>query len=171
MTPVNRRKAQRGASLADAAADDVSTKGEWSKPSRLVDELRPVKPFDAQLLPPSLRPVVLDISDRMQTPPDYAAAAVVVSLAGCVNRRASIQPKERDSTWIVVPNLWGTIIAPPGFMKSPMLRSVNRATSRFAAPGASAACGRSARSAGAKRLRFLRAVRHVDMSIQKSRPL
>ncbi len=112
-----------GASPADAADGSTDTM-RWPKPSPLGDELRRVNPFDEQLLPPSLRPLILDISERMQTPSDYAAAAVVVALAGCVNRRAFIQPKQRDSSWVVVPNLWGAIIGPPGFMKSPVLRSV-----------------------------------------------
>jgi putative DNA primase/helicase len=47
-----------------------------------------------------------------------------VALAGCVNRRASIHPKVSDTSWVVVPNLWGAVIAPPGYMKSPVLRSV-----------------------------------------------
>jgi len=43
---------------------------------------------------------------------------MVLCLAGAVNRRATIQPKANDTGWVVVPNLWGGIIAPPGFMKS-----------------------------------------------------
>jgi hypothetical protein len=121
---MNRHKVQRGASLTDVVAGDINTDTEWPKPSPLDDALRPVRPFDEQLLPQSLRPLVLDTSERMQTPTDYAATTALVSLAGCVNRRACMQPKEHDSTWTVVPNLWGAIIGPPGYMKSPVLRSV-----------------------------------------------
>jgi putative DNA primase/helicase len=53
---------------------------------------------------------------------DYAALVMVLCLAGAVNRRATIQPKAQDDSWIVVPNLWGGITAPPGFMKSPSFR-------------------------------------------------
>ena len=77
-----------------------------------------------ELLPASFRPLIEDVSERMQTPPDYAAAAAVVGLAGCVNRRAIVLPKAEDTSWAVVPNLWGAIIGPPGFMKSPVLRSM-----------------------------------------------
>jgi hypothetical protein len=104
----------------DANAKDTT---EWPNPSPLGDDLPPVDSFALELLPQSLRPLVEDISDRMQTPPDFAAIAGIVALAGCVNRRALIRPKVEDN-WTVTPNLWGTIIADPGFMKSPILRAM-----------------------------------------------
>jgi putative DNA primase/helicase len=96
---------------------------EWPDPAPLGDDLPPVEAFALELLPQSLRPLVEDISDRMQTPPDFAAIAGIVALAGCVNRRALIRPKVEDN-WTVTPNLWGAIIADPGFMKSPILRAM-----------------------------------------------
>lgn len=103
----------------------------WPDPAPLGDELLPVPVFDLQLLPPSLRPLVEDISDRMQAPADYAAAAAIVALAGSVNRRAAIIPKRQDASWTVVPNLWGAIVAPPGMMKSPILRAVTLPLTRI----------------------------------------
>ncbi len=50
----------------------------------------------------------------------------MLCLAGAVNRRAVIQPKANDTGWVVVPNLWGGIIAPPGFMKSPVIQAATR---------------------------------------------
>ena len=35
-----------------------------------------------------------------------------------------MQPKERDTSWLVVPNLWGAIVASPGMMKSPVISAV-----------------------------------------------
>jgi len=103
--------------------DGPREQSDWPEPALLGDELPPVQPFDFAFLPCSFRPLVDDVSERMQIPPDYAAAIVVVALAGCVGRRASIRPKAVDQ-WRVIPNLWGANIAPPGFMKSPVLRSV-----------------------------------------------
>jgi putative DNA primase/helicase len=60
----------------------------------------------------------------MQVPTDYAAAHAIVTLAGCVNRRAVIQPKRQDFSWKVVPNLWGAVVGPPGAMKSPVMQCV-----------------------------------------------
>jgi putative DNA primase/helicase len=101
-----------------SATDD----DDWPEPSPLGCELPPVQSFSTSLLPEVLRDPVDDISDRMQVPVDYPAVCSVVVLAGAVNRRARIQPKRQDSSWIVVPNLWGGIIAPPGFLKSPVLK-------------------------------------------------
>jgi hypothetical protein len=96
----------------------------WPDPSPLGDELPSVDEFSPELLPTSFRPFVEDVSERMQTPLDYAAVAAVVTLAGCVNRRAAITPKAEDASWSTVPNLWGAIVGPPGFMKSPVLRAI-----------------------------------------------
>src|SRR5262245_25424788 len=97
---------------------------DWPEPKPLEGELTPVDSLDESLLPEAIRIWVSDIADRMQVPIDCPAVAAVLSLAGAVNRRATIQPKAKDSGWIVVPNLWGGIIAPPGFMKSPVIAEV-----------------------------------------------
>ena len=62
-----------------------------------------------------------------EEPKRHAGAVVMVlCLAGVVNRRALIQPKANDTGWVIVPNLWGGIIAPPGFMKSPVIQAAAR---------------------------------------------
>ncbi len=99
---------------------------EWPEPLPLQSELPPVETFSEDLLPVSFRSLVADVSERMQVPMDYPAVVMVLSLAGAVNRRAIIQPKASDPSWIVVPNLWGGLIAPPGFMKSPVIQAATR---------------------------------------------
>lgn len=106
---------------ARAAAAD-----EWPKPEPIQSELPPVEAFTADLLPDSFRPLVADVTERMQVPMDYPAVVMVLCLAGAVNRRAVIQPKANDTGWVIVPNLWGGIIAPPGFMKSPVIQAATR---------------------------------------------
>jgi Protein of unknown function (DUF3987) len=104
---------------------EIFSKGDpldgWQEPEPLADELPDVAPFDLELMPESLRPMVKDAAERMQVPLDFPAMAAIATLAGVTNRRALIQPKRNDSTWIVVPNLWGGIIAPPGMLKSPVI--------------------------------------------------
>ena len=102
-----------------AGADDP-----WPEPAALADELPPVDSFNEMLLPECFRPHVIDTAERMQVPMDYPAAALVICLAGCVSRRATIQPKQHDTGWAVVPNLWGGIVAPPGFLKSPVIQQI-----------------------------------------------
>ena len=99
---------------------------DWPDPLLIDGDMPPVEPFSDELLPASFRPLVQDVSERMQVPIDYPATAIVLCLAGAVNRRAVIQPKAHDASWVVVPNLWGGIIAPPGFMKSPVIQAITR---------------------------------------------
>ncbi|MCC6486392.1 MAG: DUF3987 domain-containing protein [Candidatus Hydrogenedentes bacterium] len=102
------------------AADD------WPKPEPIQTELPTVEAFSEDLLPDSFRPLVADVTERMQVPMDYPAVVMVLCLAGAVNRRAVIQPKANDTGWVIVPNLCGGIIAPPGFMKSPVIQAATR---------------------------------------------
>jgi hypothetical protein len=108
-----------GARRAVGAAD-------WPKPEPIHGELPAVAAFSEDLLPVSFRPLVRDVTERMQVPMDYPAVVMVLCLAGAVSRRATIQPKAHDTGWVVVPNLWGGIIAPPGFMKSPVIQAATR---------------------------------------------
>jgi putative DNA primase/helicase len=96
----------------------------WPEPEGLGPELPSVPAFDAGLLPDSFRPMVEDVADRMQIPMDFPAVVAVATLAGLCGRRAVIQPKAADTSWVVVPNLWGAIVAGPGAMKSPVISAV-----------------------------------------------
>jgi putative DNA primase/helicase len=110
------------ANLDSRWAAPASTE-DWPDPQPIHGELPLVQAFSEDLLPVSFRSLVEDVAMRMQVPMDYPAAVMVLCLAGAVNRRARIQPKANDSGWLIVPNLWGGIIAPPGFMKSPVIQA------------------------------------------------
>jgi hypothetical protein len=113
-----------------AAAGD---RGMWPDPEPLGGELPAVQPFDLALLPESLRSLVKDVAERMQVPLDYPAVAAVLCVSGVTNRRATIQPKTEDTSWVVVPNLWGGMIAPPGLMKSPVISAMTQPLTRIEA--------------------------------------
>jgi Protein of unknown function (DUF3987) len=104
---------------------------DWPAPQPLHRALLPVEPFKEDLLPESLRPFAVDIAERMQVPLDFPGVTTVLCLAGAVNRRATIQPKAYDTGWVVVPNLWGGLVASPGFMKSPLISAVRRPLSQI----------------------------------------
>ncbi len=110
-----------------------TAQGDWPKPEPLGGELPPVEACDLALLPESLRPLVEDTAERMQVPLDYPAVVAVLCLAGVTNRRATIQPKAADTSWLVVPNLWGGIIASPGLMKSPVISAMTQPLTRIEA--------------------------------------
>ena len=99
---------------------------EWPQPELLQSELPPVEAFSEDLLPHSFLPLVRDVAERMQVPMDYPAVVMVLCLAGAVNRRVMIQPKERDTGWVEPANLWGAIVGPPGVMKTPVIQAITR---------------------------------------------
>ena len=99
---------------------------EWPTPETIQNQLPAVQAFSEGLLPESLRPLVTDVTERMQVPMDYPAVVMVLCLAGVVNRRAMIQPKELDTGWIETANLWGSIVGPPGkVMKTPVIHAAS----------------------------------------------
>ena len=114
---------QATAAAGRVKLEQADTLSDWPEPSPLPNALPMVRPFDADLLPEALRPWVMDIANRMQCPPDFAAVGAVVALSSLVGARAVVQPKARDD-WQVVPNLWGLIVGRPGVMKSPALAEV-----------------------------------------------
>jgi len=103
----------------------------WPEPEPLGGELPAVQAFDLALLPEALRTLVDDTAERMQVPFDFPAVVAVLSLAGATNRRATIYPKAADTSWVVIPNLWGGIVAPPGLLKSPVMSAVSRPLTRI----------------------------------------
>ena len=103
----------------------------WPETEPLGGELPAVQAFDLALLPEALRTLVDDTAERMQVPFDFPAVVAVLSLAGATNRRATIYPKAADTSWVVIPNLWGGIVAPPGLLKSPVMSAVSRPLTRI----------------------------------------
>jgi len=80
-------------------------------------ESDPVPDLPPELLPPALGPWLVDAAERASQPVEFFAAAAVVVLASLVGRRIGIRPGAKND-WLVVPNLWGAIIAPSGMLKS-----------------------------------------------------
>lgn len=102
--------------IAKVGADTA----EWGALQPLDDALPAVDAFDPTLLPESVRPWVTDIAGRMQCPIEYVAVAVMVTLGACVGRKIAVRLKRRDD-WQEFPNLWGMVIGPPSWMKSPAM--------------------------------------------------
>lgn len=94
-----------------------------SKPKPLPNGRPPVKPFDPVMLPDELAGFVVDTADRQQSPVDFVAVTAVCALSGLIGTRARIQPKQRDSGWLITPNLWGALIGRTSAMKSPAMRA------------------------------------------------
>ncbi len=93
---------------------------EWVKPTDLPSPQYAVPEMTEDYLPQALRPWIKDIADRMQVPLELIAAPLIVSVSSVIGRQIGIYPKQKDD-WLVVPNLWGAVIARPGFFKSPAI--------------------------------------------------
>lgn len=77
------------------------------------------------LLPARVRLFILDAAERMQLSPEHLAAPFLVAVAAVLGTRVSIQPKAHDDAWMVTPNLWGGVVAPPSAKKT---AAINEAT-------------------------------------------
>ena len=111
---------------------------DWGVLQELPPELPKVPRLSEELLPEPLRPWLADAAERTEIPLEFFAVSAVVALGALIGRRVGIRPKRKDD-WLVVPNLWGAIIARPGVMKSaalsealmPLDRLVKEARKKF----------------------------------------
>ncbi|MBF0437360.1 MAG: DUF3987 domain-containing protein [Magnetococcales bacterium] len=105
----------------DGVANDESiTIDGWQAPVALREELPPVPDFSDDLLPDEIRHWVKDIARRVQCPIEYVAVTAIIALATVIGKKVRIKPKKNDD-WIVVVNLWGTLIGRPSAMKTPAM--------------------------------------------------
>jgi hypothetical protein len=110
----------------------VPTEDEWEDPVSLPEGLPPVALLDPAMVPEPLRGWIMDVSERMQIPPDFAAAGAVVVAGSLIGRRVAIHPKRHDD-WLAVPNLWGAVVGRPSLLKSPALAEVMKPLARLIA--------------------------------------
>ena len=86
-----------------------------------------------KMVPEPLRPWLVDISERACFPPlEFVAAPALVGLGAIVGRSVGIRPNGFDD-YLVVPNQWGGIIAPPGAMKTHAITEALKPVSRLEA--------------------------------------
>lgn len=93
----------------------------WPEPAPIDQPTPDVKSFSVGLLPKSFAAYVEDQAELMQSPPDYVAVPLMVGAAAALGNRMAIAPKELDTSWLVVPVLWGGIVGRPSTMKSPSM--------------------------------------------------
>jgi hypothetical protein len=125
-------EAKRGVKSGSTQSDLEQPQNVWPEPEVLPGALPPVPAFDERLLPDALQWWIVDMAERAQAPLDYPAAGAIVALSSALGRRCGIKPKREDD-WLVVPNLWGMIIGPPAFLKSPMLHEILKPLARLEA--------------------------------------
>lgn len=106
-------------------AQHVGLVSDWPEPAPINSPLPGVAPFNFSLLPDSVRKYVMDQSELMQSPPDYIAAGLMVSLGATIGNAFAIAPKAADTSWLAPTVMWGGAIGRPSTLKTP---SINRAT-------------------------------------------
>lgn len=94
-----------------------------SAPTALPDNLPPVKAFNPEMLPLSLRSYVMDVSQRIQCPPEYCAVVSLALLSGLVGHKVRLRPKQHDD-WEIVIVLWALLVGDPSAMKSPAIKAM-----------------------------------------------
>ena len=110
---------------------------QWPEPKPLPTSLPPVAAFASELVPMALRPWIMDISERMQCPPDYVAVSAIVAAGSVIGRRIGIRAQEYTD-WTEVPNVWGMIVGRPGVMKTPAMSHALKPLKRLDAIAAEA---------------------------------
>lgn len=110
------------------SASDLAEQGDvsqWQDPEPIVNALLPVQPLTQDLIPEALRAYVCDQAERMSCPSDNVFAPLMVTLSIAIGTGCGISPKKFDP-WLVVPNIWGAVVAPPGSKKTAALKAGTR---------------------------------------------
>jgi hypothetical protein len=98
----------------------VQLSDEWPEIQPVKAELLSVPLLPLQIVPDVFREFVKDVSDRMQCPPDYVAASMMVMAGTVTGAGCGIRPKKHDD-WLVVPNFWGAVVGRPSMLKTPAI--------------------------------------------------
>lgn len=97
---------------------------EWQAVLPFQENLSPVERMPLDMVPHALRACAHDTASRMQVSLEAVVVPMMVMIGSVVGTACKMQPKERDSSFLVVPNLWGGLIGPPSTMKSPIMSAV-----------------------------------------------
>jgi putative DNA primase/helicase len=115
------------------ASPEPPQSADWpSTPLPIRVDLLPVPKLDPRLIPGPFRDWLKDIARRGCFPLEYPTGAAVVGVSSVVGRQVGIRPKRRDD-WLVVPNVWGGVVGPPGIQKSPAVLEALRPLRRLGA--------------------------------------
>src|SRR5260370_18973257 len=94
------------------------TVGDWPEPEEIGDELVAVESLKEELIPPVLRPWILDRAEVFQCPPDYFATAAIVAAGSHIVRQGANSPQAHHHL-VEHAKPGGGGLAPPGFVKRP----------------------------------------------------
>ncbi len=95
---------------------------QWEELGTIEQPLKWVPVLPLAIIPDALKTWLEDVSNRMQTPADFAAITALVITGSIIGAGCAIRPKQKDN-WEVFPNLWGACIGRPSVvLKSPSMK-------------------------------------------------
>lgn len=116
-----------GASTTDDEARDG-----WAERQPLPPESPRVPTLPIAMVPAPLREWIVDLADLTKLPVEMIATPAITAAGAVVGRNLGIRPGRFDD-FVTVPNLWGAIIARPGWLKSAAVKEGFRPINRLVA--------------------------------------
>jgi len=124
--PINEALEKLRANYSENRKKNNQTKDKWGSPTPLSSITPSVRHLPDNLIPAPIYDWINDCAERISAPSEYFLIGFFTMLSGLVARQFCIQPKEKDSSWVVIPNLWGMIIGPPSILKSAYLKMMQK---------------------------------------------
>jgi hypothetical protein len=119
-------------SFGSAAHEQKTRDFPWPDMAALPAMTPPAPVMPAVMIPEPLRPWVRDIAELSKLTTEMVAAPAIVAAGAVVGRAVGIRPSAYDE-FTAVPNLWGALIARPGWMKTDGVKEAFRPLGRLAA--------------------------------------
>ena len=104
----------------------------WPERQPLPPVSSPVPTLSPELIPAPLRAYLVDVAERVSIPLEFVAVPLIVALGSLIGSLVGIRPMAFDD-WLVVANLWGGIVGPPGVMKTAAISEALRPLRRLEA--------------------------------------
>jgi putative DNA primase/helicase len=123
----------RAADSTDSPTANRQTVGAvsaWPARKPLPPRIPPAPTLPASMVPEPLRRWLVDAADRAKVPLEMLAGPAIVAAGGLNGRMVGIRPGRYDE-FTAVTNLWGALVAPPGWMKTASYKEPYRPIGRL----------------------------------------
>lgn len=109
--------------IAQVLESKTPLESSWAPAIPLQDDTPPAPPrFDLEMMPIPLRNWAEIVARSTSASLTMVAITIIVAAGAALGRTLGIFPKAPDEGWKVLGNVWGAVIAPPGALKSPIIR-------------------------------------------------
>lgn len=94
--------------------------------SVLTDDEVEIPEFHEDLMIPGVKEFAIDVAHRMNNASlVFMAVATLLAMSASIGRKVLVRPKQHDN-FSIVPTLWGMLIAPPSYKKTPLYSAALR---------------------------------------------